>query len=493
MTTNKRTSQSDGPTSKSTSENYMSAVSTMNETGNDGHFETMLTSQANLTADQPSGQTESANLLQTTSLSLRGNPVGSTTLPPASTPFQPTNSISPSKSTHPASPSNLSKDNPSSAGNSRQTLGNMDAFYCAALSANPDSQLTFGKTTTPILPFTSVKPTMPIDATVTIDLGDRKATWDKAMALAQLENGKEAVTYIKIHQQLHALEVHSEIVPTKKRTQQEQQNEKVNPKSIDLTNNDDFPEGAVLEKGIIFVDGETTSQVDVGFTLYFEKTLTELRRIVPLKQGLAKSSPYLPHRKSYKAGKHQANIESFHSLYNWMTAFRDNITIRKNFFVHCVNIKKALVAIDIAVRQNEIGETCFAKTRRLNECEYKDSPYTKGGPKFDFNYMTGLPCVKNTNFSTNNSSSSCSSTSNFNPGHQDNNCSNDYLPYLNNSNNNKLNNNHRYDNSHTNTMYHNVIPNEHRGKLGPNGNWYKVNLFEPDYDVTKNNQTTNNT
>lgn len=200
----------------------------------------------------------------------------------------------------------------------------------------------------------------------------------------------------------------------------------------------------IIEGGLAFIPGAITSHADIGFTPYFDRNLRELKGPIPLTifnkqwQELANSYhvekrvktdnlnkdittytgyPY-PHemtqsyatwnvnyrnfvsvlRDVYKfktfaswAEAHQANVEFYHERDNWMTAFRYDIKIRLNAFAFRVSENGVTATPDISQRRENIASLCFAETRRLDEGNFTDNPYAKGGARFGFDWTTSLP------------------------------------------------------------------------------------------------------
>lgn len=89
-----------------------------------------------------------------------------------------------------------------------------------------------------------------------------------------------------------------------------------------------------------------------------------------------------------------------------MTAFRYDIKIRLNAFAFRVSHEGNNAPPDISQRREDIAALCFAETRRLDEGLFEDNPYAKGGPKFGFDWTTGLPRMSNNTSSTHNSNTS---------------------------------------------------------------------------------------
>lgn len=100
------------------------------------------------------------------------------------------------------------------------------------------------------------------------------------------------------------------------------------------------------------------------------------------------------------AEAHQANVEFYHARDNWLTAFQYNIKIRMNAFAFRVSENGTDAPPDISQRREDVAAICFADTRWLDEGSYTDKPYAKGGPKFGYDWTTGLP--RSTNHSKNN-------------------------------------------------------------------------------------------
>lgn len=200
----------------------------------------------------------------------------------------------------------------------------------------------------------------------------------------------------------------------------------------------------IIEGGLKFIPGAITSHADIGFTPYFDKNLKELKGPLPLTifnkqwQDLANSYhvekrvktdninkdtttytgyPY-PHemtqpyavwnvnyrnfvttlRDVYKfklfaswAETHQANVEFYHARDNWMTAFRYDIKIRMNAFAFRVSENGNDAPPDISQRREDVAAICFAETRKLDEGSFTDNPYARGGPKYGYDWTTGLP------------------------------------------------------------------------------------------------------
>lgn len=166
------------------------------------------------------------------------------------------------------------------------------------------------------------------------------------------------------------------------------------------------------------------------------------------------------------AEAHQANVEFYHARDNWMTAFRYDIKIRMNTFALRVSENGTDAPPDISQQREDIAAICFADTRRLDEGSYTDNPYAKGGPKFGYDWTTGLPRMNN------HTSNNTSQLSNY--------------AFYDNQNHSGTNNNNSGSSSSYNThkRQSNRYNNNNGGNHKPRGG-YNGGNFDPNYAAKK--------
>lgn len=288
-----------------------------------------------------------------------------------------------------------------------------------------------------------------------VDLQNSASVWKHAMDLAGAGKTVEAAKFFRVHKALSLSKKSVESSGQMKKSVviNEESETEASPVGKE---GESFSEG-----GITFIPGAVTSHMDIGFTPYFNKNLRELKGPIPLTifnrqwQDLANSYhvekrvkvenltkdittytgyPY-PHEmtQSYAtwntnyrnfvrtlrdvdhfkrfanwAEIHQSNVEFYHTRDNWMTAFRYDIRIRLNAFAFRVSQNGTSAPPDISQRREDIAAICFAETRKLDEGAFEDNPYAKGGPRFGYDWTTGLPR------SSSGQSSSHSHSSNYN-------------------------------------------------------------------------------
>lgn len=328
-----------------------------------------------------------------------------------------------------------------------KTLG-LPSSYVSILSSNPP------KDSSSLTVEITEQNSSQSQITREIDINNPSMVWSHAIKLAGAGRVEEASKFFQIHESLSLAKKEKERtsvvtrITTKEETQESSQ-------STHLQSEKTFSKG-----GLTFIPGAVTSHMDIGFTLYFDKNLRELKGPIPLTifnrqwQDLANSYhvekrvkvenltkdittytgyPY-PHEMTqlyatwntnYRnfvrtlrdvyhfkrfaewAEIHQANVEFYHTRDNWMTAFRYDIKIRLNAFAFRVSYNGTNAPPDISQRREDIAAICFAEARRLDEGSFKDNPYAKGGPRFGYDWTTGLPR------SSNNSSTGGSHNSNL--------------------------------------------------------------------------------
>ncbi|KAI7948438.1 hypothetical protein MJO29_010103 [Puccinia striiformis f. sp. tritici] len=167
-----------------------------------------------------------------------------------------------------------------------------------------------------------------------------------------------------------------------------------------------------MEDGIIYAVGTISSHQDVGFVPFFDKNIKELKAPLPLtifdrewqKEGLeyhiqfkgSKSTDktykvlswlsewtqtrskwtqnhrafHLTLRDVYnkvifaaKLLKHKENCDGIGDQYGFMTAFRYDIQVHHNTFLHRVHTTSGAAIQDIKIRQVSIVEVCYTTVR----------------------------------------------------------------------------------------------------------------------------------
>ncbi|KAH9462048.1 hypothetical protein MJO29_016914 [Puccinia striiformis f. sp. tritici] len=195
------------------------------------------------------------------------------------------------------------------------------------------------------------------------------------------------------------------------------------------------------EDGVIYAVGMVSSLHDVGFVPYFDENIRKMRAPLPLtifdrewqKKALAyhiqfrgtrasddktyKGLPWLSewtqthskwttnHRSFYltlrdvygkvifaaKLLKHKENCDAIADQYGFMTAFRYDLQVRHNTFVHRVPSKDGAAVQDIMVRQEPIIELCYTTARSNGETNWTDNYYAPGGSHSMIDPDTGRP------------------------------------------------------------------------------------------------------
>ncbi|OAV95165.1 hypothetical protein PTTG_04418 [Puccinia triticina 1-1 BBBD Race 1] len=191
--------------------------------------------------------------------------------------------------------------------------------------------------------------------------------------------------------------------------------------------------------------GHTNSHKDVGFTLYFEQNLLELKGPLPLTifnkawqdaalqyhaEKRPKNNDNLTERGMRYTGYpypsewlmsysdwslnyseflitmrdichyetlgqwivlHKMNADKILRKDGFMVALRYDIWIWANAFAHHV-VKNGVSSFsDISVFRQEVYDTAYGESRRLDKLSFRDSnPYAIGGPRFGCNPHTGL-------------------------------------------------------------------------------------------------------
>lgn len=385
---------------------------------------------------------------------------------------------------------------------SKSTVSNVTGSYVSLLSSNPEATTN-----------QSNKEKTDLDEH-DIDLEDPLAVWNHAMSLATNGKAKQAAEFFKIHEDLSVSKKMANEVVIHKPTPI------ITPPQLLNENKSSQVGEAFSEGGITFIPGAVTSHMDIGFTPYFDKNPRELKGPIPLTifnrqwqdlangyhvekrvkiENLSKDIttytgyPY-PHEmtQSYStwntnyrnfvqtlrdvyhfktfsewAERHQENVEFYHTRDNWMTAFRYDIKIRLNAFAFRVSHNGNNAPPDISQKREDIAALCFAETRRLDEGSFEDNPYAKGGPKFGFDWTTGLPRSTNSHFANQNQNG----LANYTSGSTD-------------SQSNRASTSHSNENGKR--------PNRQSGGGGRPRGGYHGNNYNPNYAAKKQNQPKGN-
>ncbi|KAI9605903.1 hypothetical protein H4Q26_004273 [Puccinia striiformis f. sp. tritici PST-130] len=195
------------------------------------------------------------------------------------------------------------------------------------------------------------------------------------------------------------------------------------------------------EDDLIYAVGTVTSHQDIGFTPYLDENIRKLKAPLPLtifdkewqkeawsihvhlkhprssedkaykghawlsewtqtrtKWTSNHRSFHLTLRDSYgkvrfaaKLLKHKENCDAIADQYGFMTAFRYDMEVRKNTFLHRIPSKDGAAVSDIEVRQELIIEMCYTTVRTNMEAAWIDNYYASGGTHAFIDPETGKP------------------------------------------------------------------------------------------------------
>ncbi|EHS64353.1 uncharacterized protein PGTG_22177 [Puccinia graminis f. sp. tritici CRL 75-36-700-3] len=196
-----------------------------------------------------------------------------------------------------------------------------------------------------------------------------------------------------------------------------------------------------VDKTVNFIRGSVPNHSDIGFTPFFDKNIREFRGPLPLtifdkewqedavtfhsgkrsktdeKDGVYTGYEYpnewsqsfsawtnnfrsflITYRDIYKIPEfaqwiveHKANVDEIISTDGFLTGFRYDMIVRANAFAYRVETASGSSVVDISVMRKEIREKAWATTRKLEELDFTNNPYAKGGEKFGFDSKTGKP------------------------------------------------------------------------------------------------------
>ncbi|KNE90806.1 hypothetical protein PSTG_15754 [Puccinia striiformis f. sp. tritici PST-78] len=272
---------------------------------------------------------------------------------------------------------------------------------------------------------------------------DRQILWDKVLKAASENNKITADFFLRIYA---ALPSEDHAVPALK------------PPSAPLGNRSSSAE-AVLQseskKGgmILFIDGTLPGHNETGFTPYFDKAIKNLFGIIPLtifdkdwqtdaisdhirKQSRVneKNGEYTGYtypnewtqsfakwtsnhrnflvtfRDVYDHRdfavwivKHKENVDNIIAKDGFLTGFRYDIQVRQNAFAFRKKQDGVELMTDISILRSTIRDEAWSLTRKLDELDFSDNPYVKGGTKSEWDPKTGKPKVpKNQRWNTDN-------------------------------------------------------------------------------------------
>ncbi|PLW50946.1 hypothetical protein PCASD_01182 [Puccinia coronata f. sp. avenae] len=104
---------------------------------------------------------------------------------------------------------------------------------------------------------------------------------------------------------------------------------------------------------------------------------------------------------------HKSNVDDLHNNECFMVVLQYNIWIRTNAFaIHVVKNDKSYVT-NISMFRRDIAEQCKATVAKFGELSFIDNPYAPGGPRVNWDPITGEPCPsknKNNNHNSSNNS-----------------------------------------------------------------------------------------
>jgi hypothetical protein len=89
--------------------------------------------------------------------------------------------------------------------------------------------------------------------------------------------------------------------------------------------------------------------------------------------------------------EHKANVDEIISTDSFLTGFRYDMIVRANTFAYRVETASGSSVVDISVMRKEVREKAWATTRKLDELNFTDNSYAKGGKRFGFDSKTGNP------------------------------------------------------------------------------------------------------
>ncbi|KAH9445544.1 hypothetical protein Pst134EB_023385 [Puccinia striiformis f. sp. tritici] len=194
---------------------------------------------------------------------------------------------------------------------------------------------------------------------------------------------------------------------------------------------------------ILFINGTVPSHNETGFTPYFNKAIRTLCGIIPLtifnkewqaeaigahikkqsktdekngeytgfsypnewSQSFAKwTSNYcnflvtirdVYDHKDFAVWivKHKENVDNIIAVDGFLTGFRYDIQVRQNAFAFRKKRDGVELMTDISVLRTTIRDEAWSLTRKLDELDYTDNPYVRGGSKPEWDPRTGKPKI----------------------------------------------------------------------------------------------------
>jgi uncharacterized membrane protein YgcG len=122
---------------------------------------------------------------------------------------------------------------------------------------------------------------------------------------------------------------------------------------------------------------------------------------------------------------HKTHVDNLHNSKCFMVALWYNIWIQTNAFANHVIKNNESYVTNISIYCNDVIKHCKATVAKFGEIAFVDNPYAPGGPRANWDPITGEPCPTknkvnnpsnnnplNHNFSNNNSSNNNNDSTN---------------------------------------------------------------------------------
>ncbi|KAI7967939.1 hypothetical protein MJO29_001216 [Puccinia striiformis f. sp. tritici] len=262
---------------------------------------------------------------------------------------------------------------------------------------------------------------------------DRQTLWDKVLKAAAEGDKSTADFFLRVYAALPA---------------ESQRQSKPLLKPPTLVNRSTSADAVLLTepiKGgtILFINGTVPSHNETGFTPYFDKAIRTLCGIIPLtifdkewqaeaigahikkqsktdekngeytgfsypnewSQSFAKwTSNYrnflvtirdVYDHKDFAVWivKHKENVDNIIAVDGFLTGFCYDIQVRQNAFAFRKKRDGVELMTDISVLRTTIRDEAWSLTRKLDELDFTDNPYVRGGSKPEWDPRTGKPKI----------------------------------------------------------------------------------------------------